>query len=264
MKLFLLALSSILFIFSSSVIANDLNNVKDIVAAANHAAFYQGHDGKARARMLIVDSQGRKQFRQFTIARKDQDEQNGDQNFFVYFERPSDVKKTAFLVNKHIGKEDDRWLYLPSLDLVKRIAAGDKRTSFVGSHFYYEDVSGREINEDHHRLVETNEQHYVVEGIPKDKAAVEFSRYRVWIDKTNMLPVKTVYFDNQDKEYRKIQAIEVKTVNGFPTATKIRIDDLIANGYTLMELRNIQYNIGLKSEHFSERSLRNPPGNLIE
>lgn len=249
---------------STPAIAEDLNDVSTIVAKANHVAFYQGKDGRATARMLIVDSQGRKQFRQFSIARKDLGEEDKDQNFFVYFERPADVKKTAFLVNKHLDTDDDRWLYLPSLDLVKRIAAGDKRTSFVGSHFYYEDVSGRQLDEDSHTLVETNNSHYVIEAIPKAPDTVEFSRYKVWIDKTTFIPVKTIYLDKQGNEYRKVEAVEIETIQGFPTATRMRIDDLKAEAYTLMEMRDIHYDLDLNADDFSERSLRNPPPSLIQ
>lgn len=249
---------------SPGLFAADLTDVSTIVKKANRVAFYQGEDGKATARMLIVDSQGRKQFRQFSIARKDLGEGDTDQNFFVYFERPADVKKTAFLVNKHLERDDDRWLYLPSLDLVKRIAAGDKRTSFVGSHFYYEDVSGRQLNEDTHKLLETTDTHYIIEATPKAPDTVEFSKYKVWIDKTSFMPVKTIYLDKQGKEYRKVEAVEIQTIQGFPTATKMRIDDMKADGYTLMEMRDIHYDVGLNADDFSERSLRNPPPSLTQ
>ena len=109
-----------------------------IVEASNLAAYYAGGDGKSMARLTIVDSNSREQQRIFTILRKDIAD-GGDQLFLVVFSRPADIKGTSFLVHKHPQTEDDRWLYLPALDLVKRISAGDKRTSFVGSHYFYED-----------------------------------------------------------------------------------------------------------------------------
>jgi len=47
----------------------------------------------------------------------------GDQKFYVYFLEPADVRKMVYMVWKHTDRDDDRWLYLPALDLVKRIAA---------------------------------------------------------------------------------------------------------------------------------------------
>ncbi|MCB1555893.1 MAG: outer membrane lipoprotein-sorting protein, partial [Alphaproteobacteria bacterium] len=93
-----------------------------VVDKANHAAYYQGKDGRAKVKMLIRDGQGRERTRQFVILRKDIGADDGEQKFYVYFSRPADVNKTAFMVWKHPGKDDDRWLYLPALDLVKRIA----------------------------------------------------------------------------------------------------------------------------------------------
>ena len=127
----------------------------EIVEKANHTAYYQGKDGRARVRMTITDAKGRERDRELTILRRDGEDDDrsthtGEQKYYVYFHRPSDVDGMAFLVWKHIGRDDDRWLYLPALDLVKRIAASDERTSFAGSHFYYEDVSGRGTYEDTH------------------------------------------------------------------------------------------------------------------
>lgn len=244
-----------LLAFSPLTFAADVN---DIVNKANLAAFYSGNDGRAETRMTIVDKQGRKQLRQFIILRKDIEE-GKDQDFIVLFSRPADIKKTAFLVKKHLSRDDDRWLYLPGLDLVKRISAGDKRTSFVGSHFFYEDISGRRVDEDSHALIESNDSYYVIKNIPKDKKSVEFSEYTVWIDKTNMMPVKIEYKDDTGKIYRRIEALEIKNIQGHPTATKMKASDLRDNAYTINEMRFIQYDIGLSDDVFSERSLRNPP-----
>ncbi|WP_417222376.1 outer membrane lipoprotein-sorting protein [Amphritea sp.] len=238
--------------------AADLTDVNEIVKQANLASYYQGADGRSEARMLIQDSQGRQQQRQFTILRRDY-EDGGDQQFLVAFSRPADVRDTVFLVEKHTQKDDDRWLYLPGLDLVKRISAGDKRTSFVGSHYFYEDVSGRNPEEDQHKLSDITAENYVLDNIPKDASGVEFSRYRVWIDKTTMLPVKTDYYDTNDKLYRRVEVLETEVIQGVPTVTKSRVSDLVSGASTTMEFRFIRYDLGMDSVVFSERSLRNPP-----
>lgn len=238
-------------------------SVDEIVAKANHAAFYQGKDGRAMSRMMIVDGNGRKQLRQFVMLRRDV-EDNGDQQFMVLFVRPADVRRTVFRVEKNVGGDDDRWLYLPNLDLVKRISAGDKRTSFVGSHFYYEDVSGRNPDEDKHELVEETDQYYVLKNTPKDPGSVEFAHYTVWVDKNNFLPMRTEYTSPQGKVYRRVEAVEVEEIQGFPTVTKMQISDLNTGGYTLNQMRNIEYDIGIPESVFSERSLRNPPREWFE
>ncbi len=232
--------------------------IDEIIDRANLAAYYAGDDGRAEVTMTITDSQGRTRTREFVILRKDKVD-GGEQYFFVYFKKPSDVRKMVFMVHKHIDRDDDRWLYLPALDLVKRIAASDKRTSFVGSHFLYEDVSGRSVNEDNHELVETTATHYVVKNTPKDPDSVEFSSYTVWIDKKTFLPMKAEYLDKNGKKYRVVEALEVQVFDGHPTVTRSRVSDLDTGGSTVAEFKSIRYDVGLKDSIFSERYLRRPP-----
>ena len=235
-------------------------SVDEIVAKANHAAYYQGKDGKAKVHMVITDAQGRERTRDFTILRMDVDDAGDtEQKFYVYFSRPADVNKTAFLVWKHTDRDDDRWLYLPALDLIKRIAASDERTSFVGSHFYYEDVSGRTPTEDAHELVEETKNYYVLKSTPKKPNLVEFAYYKNWIHKTAFIPVKTEFYDRADHAYRTYEALKVDTIDGFPTVTQAKMTDAKIGGHTVMSYGKVDYDVGLTEDIFSERYLRAAP-----
>jgi len=158
-------------------------DVMDIVHRANLTAYYQGKDGRAEVQMTITDDQGRQRERRMIILRRDSADSDAledhaywsEQQYYVYFQRPADLNRTVFLVLKQLEADDDRWLYLPSLDLVRRIAATDKRNSFVGSDFFYEDVSGRNIDLDEHELMETTDTYYVIRSTPKDPSSVEFA-----------------------------------------------------------------------------------------
>jgi outer membrane lipoprotein-sorting protein len=238
--------------------AQDLTDVDAIVERANLAAYYAGDDGRAEARMVITDQGGGERVRQFTVLRRNETK-GGNQDYVVLFSRPADVRNTVFLVNKHVGQDDDRWLYLPDLDLVKRIASSDKRTSFVGSHFFYEDGSGRGLEEDEHELIETTEDFYIVKNTPKDKGSVEFSYWTVAIDKGTFIPSKMEYVDETGEVYRLIEALEVREIEGHPTVTKMKVSDLRTGGHTVAEFRNIQYDLGIPEDVFTERTLRNPP-----
>jgi hypothetical protein len=208
--------------------------------------------------MTITDKKGQVRERQFNILRKDV-EDGGDQFFFVYFKRPTDVRKMAYLVHKKVGKDDDRWLFLPALSLVNRIAAGDKRTSFVGSDFMYEDVSGRGLDEDTHTQLETLEQFYVVKNVPKEPDTVEFNYYTVSIDRATFVPMKMEFFDKTDTLYRVIETQDVQTIQGFPTVMKSLVKDLKSGSQTEMAFSKVQYDIGLKEDLFTERYLQSPP-----
>ncbi len=243
--------------------AEALTDADEIVSRANLAAYYAGADGRSEVRMIIQDAQGREQRRQFTVLRRDV-EDGHDQDFLVVFSQPSDVRGTVFLVKKHVGADDDRWLYLPGLDLVKRISAGDKRTSFVGAHYFYEDVSGRGPDEDIHVLLHTTDAAYVLEHVPKDPSSVEFTKYTTWIDRETYLPMKIEYANATGRVYRSVEVIEVTEVDGHPTVTKSRVSDLDGNGETNMEFRFIAYDIEMPADVFTERSLRSPPRDWLK
>lgn len=234
-------------------------DVNSIVSKANLVAYYQGKDGRAKVKMTITDKKGQKRLKEFIILRKDVKD-GGDQKYFVNFIRPPDVRKTVYMVHKHAdpNKEDDRWLYLPALDLVKRIAAGDKRTSFVGSDFLYEDVSGRSLEEDTHELIKTTDKLFVVKNVPRQPDSVEFSYYNVSIDRKTYMPMKMEYYDNKSKLYRVIESKKIEKVQEFPTVVKSVVSNLNTGGKTEMEFSDVKYDIDLK-DIFTERYLRRPP-----
>ncbi len=236
-----------------------LTDVTKIVEKANVVAYYQGDDGKARVEMTIIDKRGQERNRQFNILRKDVKD-GGDQNYFVYFLRPADVRKMVYMVHKHaaLDKDDDRWLYMPALSLVKRIAAGDKRTSFVGSHFLYEDVSGRSLEADKHELIETTDTRYIVKNTPKKPDLVEFSYYTVAIDRKTFVPMLMEFYDKDGELYRSIESKDVKEIQGFPTVVKSIVKDLKSGGRTEMEFKDVEYDIGI-GDIFQERYLHRPP-----
>ena len=232
--------------------------VEEIVQKANLASYYAGNDGKSNVKMTITDSQGRVRNREFKILRLTTEE-GKEQKFYVYFNKPSDVSKMVFMVWKHSGPDDDRWLYLPALDLVRRIAAGDKRSSFVGSHFLYEDVSGRSIDADTHELIDSSGDYYKIKNIPKSTKGVEFAYYVVWVDKNNFMPMKAEYYNEQGKLIRSIEALEVADVEGYPTVVKSVAKDMERSGETMMEFSDVEYNVGLTDDIFTERYLRRAP-----
>ena len=112
---FCLAMAVIL-LASINLTAAELS-ADEVIAKANQAAYYAGKDGRTAVQMTISDAQGGTRQRAFTILRMNSDDDN--QKFYVYFTAPADVRKMAYLVWKNVGGADDRWLWLPALNLKK-------------------------------------------------------------------------------------------------------------------------------------------------
>ncbi|MCK5706441.1 MAG: outer membrane lipoprotein-sorting protein [Candidatus Aureabacteria bacterium] len=244
------------FFYSGSVFSEP--TVQEIVNKANNVSFYQGKDGKASISMTISDNQGRTRKRVFKILRFDIAD-GGNQKFFVYFSAPADVENMVYMVWKNVDGNDDRWMYLPALDLVRRIAATDKRSSFVGSDFVYEDISGRSLELDTHELVSSEQDTYKIRNTPKNSNEVEFAYFDVYIRKDNFMPYKAEYFNKKNKLYRTIEALEIKDINGFPTVLKSKATDIEKGSNTIIEFSEVEYDLGFEENIFTERFLRRPP-----
>ena len=185
----------------------------------------------------------------------------------MYFVQPADVKDMTFMVYKYPARDDDRWLFVPAINMVRRIAAQDKTSSFVGSDFTYEDVSGRDIQDDTHAIVKEEKlgarDCYVVKSTPK-AGDVDYSYKVSWVDKGNFLPLKEEYYDKKGELGRMFSADETKDIKGFPTITKRTMKNLHSGHRTEVTYTKTDYNIGIEDSLFSERYLKQPPKKWIE
>lgn len=233
---------------------------RSAIEKARLRAFYSGKDRIATGHMTVEQANGVIRNRDYTVLRRD-DKAGGDQSYFIHFTKPSDMADTTFLVKKHVKStvDDDRWLFLPKLNLTRRIAAGDKRTHFVGTDLFYEDVSGRHIDDDAHILLDENEKYWVVKSTPKVQGSTEFTSYKTWIHKKTHLNIKVEYYKKEDTKYRVCKILKVRNVDGFPTPISGLVHDLETGSKTTSNLLSIKYNTGIPKGVFETRYLANPP-----
>lgn len=240
---------------------------EEIVKKASLAQFYPGDDMKAKVLMRLISRDEKERVRELTMLRKDLQE-GGEQRYFIYFHRPPDVREMTFMVWKFPGRDSDRWLYIPAIKLVRRIAANDKRSSFVGSDFSYEDVSGRPVEDDTHKLLKEEQiggrEVFVIESIPREPGSVDFSRKLSWIDKTTWLPLKEEYYDRRGDLMRVFTAEETREIQGFWTLTKRTMKNVQTGHRTEVSFGEVRYNLKLPADLFTERSLRTPPSELVK
>ncbi|MBD3169945.1 MAG: outer membrane lipoprotein-sorting protein [candidate division Zixibacteria bacterium] len=261
-KLTLLVLGLTIIAFAYNADAKDAS---ELMKKSHMAYYYAADDGLSEVNMRLINKRGKERVREFTMLRLDESD-GGKQMYYTYFKSPSDVARMTFMVHKTPGGNDARWIYVPSVDLVKPISADDKNSSFVGSDFSYEDVSGRHWTEDNHKLLEEStlngKEVYVIESVPKEDFNA-FHKKLTYIDKETLLPMKEEYFD-KDGEMTQIMRLEkVETVDGIPTATVRSMENLKKGSKTIVEFNSIDYNLGLKDNLFTERYLKNPPRKYI-
>jgi outer membrane lipoprotein-sorting protein len=192
-------------------------------------------------------------------------EDGGEQRYYTFFHKPADVSRTSFMVVKHQDKDDDRWIYIPAVDLVRRISANDKNSSFVGSDFSYEDVSGRHWMDDSHELRGEEQLNgrpvHVIKSTPEESAGWT---YRVsYIDKERMLPLREEYYNDKEEMIRLFTADKIEVIDEIPTVVVRTMKDLKRNHHTTVSFTDVEYNIGIGEDIFAERYLKSPPREFI-
>jgi outer membrane lipoprotein-sorting protein len=239
----------------------------EIMKKSHMAYYYAGDDGVAEVNMSIVNDKGKERNRRFTMLRMDESD-GGNQKYYIYFYEPSDVKRLTFMVHKSAEGNDKRWIYVPAVDLIKPIAADDKNSSFVGSNFTYEDVSGRLWTEDTHTLLKEDELDakaaWVIESKPLDAGYGGFARKVSYISQDSWLPLREEYHNEKDELIRVFTAEKVEVIDEIPTITLRKMTDEKKGQYTTVEFSSIQYNQGIKDEVFTERFLKSPPREFVK
>ena len=73
------------------------------------------------------------------------------------------------------------------------------------------------------------------------------------------MPVQIEYYQSDGTKYREYTAEAVETIQGYPTVTRATMKDVLDGGQTTLTYSQIEYDIGLSEDIFTERYLRNPP-----
>jgi len=263
MKTLTLMLVALAMVASAGVAAQDAT---EIMKKSHLAYYYAADNGVAEVIMTIADKRGKERTKEFVMLRLDE-EDGGPQKYYTYFRKPSDISRLTFMVHKVPDGNDMRWIYIPSIDLIKPISADDKNSSFVGSHFSYEDVSGRHWSEDNHELLGDStigeSKVWVVQSTPKEKYK-GFARKLSYVAQDTYLPLMERYFDKKDKPLRIFRAEKIEEIDGIMTITVRSMENVKKGGKTTIVFSGIDYDTGLDGSIFTERYLKNPPRKYIK
>ena len=180
-----------------------------------------------------------------------------DTKTMMTFTYPGDVKGTGFLTWNYdeIGKDDDKWLYMPALKKTRRISGSSSKTDyFMGTDFTYDDMGDRNVDEDTHKFLRKEKcggfDCYVVESVPKDKREI-YSKKISWIRKDCFMTVKVEFYDKLGKLHRVLNVHDIKQVQGFWTRGKMEMQNVQTKHKTILTFSDIKYDLKIDSEMFN-------------
>jgi hypothetical protein len=230
-----------------------------------------GRDSRAMLRMNLFDRHDRPRERALTLLTLRGRSRPGvpatapdGDRLLIRFTYPNDIKGTSFLVWEHPDADDERFLFLPSLGRVRRIAGTETQESFVGSDFTYEDIGGRELDEYTYRLIDENASWdapgsgsrpaWRLESRRKSGAG-DFPRVISLVLKDSFVVAHADIFNKRDEKQKVYTVRRLQQIEGIWTAMDIEMTNALEKSRTELTIESIAYNVGLKETDFSRREL---------
>jgi hypothetical protein len=229
-----------------------------------------GRDGRVEMTMRLYDRQGRVRERSLVTSslrgtpRPGSGQGDSGDRTLVRFLSPGDIKGTGFLVWEHPGAEDERFLYLPALGRVRRIAGDEKQESFVGSDLSYEDIGGRDITEYSWAFAQRDATWQGPDGrsysawLLESRATDTQTKYPRAVStvlKDNFVVVAGDVFNRRNEREKQYQVRRLERIDGVWTAMDILMTNELQKTRTELVVKSAKYNVGLSEADFSRRAL---------
>ena len=215
--------------------------------------------------MILINKKGKKRVRKLKTFGLEKGKKSLSLMFFL---SPADVRNTGFLTFDYdeSGKDDDQWLFLPALRKTKRIAAGDKSGSFMGSDLNYSDMTSPDLDLYDYTLMKETEvkgqKVWQIKAVPKTKAEAKNSGYSksvVFIRQDNYVMIRGVRWVQKKKRNKYLDVRKLDKIDGIWVSTEMHVTTKFGKKIlhkTIMKQKNIHFNQDEVSEDlFSIRRL---------
>ena len=205
-------------------------------------------DMTSQMTMNMIDKKGKVRTRLLKTYRMSDDKQ------IMWFLQPSDVKGSSFLRLSYDDRDDDMWIYLPAFGKVRRIASHAKKGSFMGTDFTFEDMGDRKLKDYKYQLIKDEEisgkSCWVVESIPGEDVATDYSKIVSWIWKEEYIDLKEEYFDKKGN-LKKVKVVDVVNVEKYWIPNSVTMENLKTKHKTEMIFDEIMVDNGLDEKVFT-------------
>ena len=210
-----------------------------------------------RSRMVITAKDGSVSER--LIDQYSKDGPKGSRAVIV-FQQPATVAGSRFLTMANPGGADDRWIFLPSLGKVRRVASSEGSGSFMGTDFSYDDISStsRNADLDTHTLVREEvyggTNCYVIQSVPKD-SSFQYSKMVQWITKDAYIITKIELFDKRNNHVKTAEMSGLKDIQGRKSITVTKMTTLGTGTFTTITNEIVKYDDPIPEQVFTTQFL---------
>ena len=211
-----------------------------------------------RSKMVIAAKDGSTTER--VLDQYSKDAAKGGSRTVIEFQSPSTIAGTRFLTMENPGGADDRWIFLPSLGKVRRVAASEGGGSFMGTDFSYDDISSmsRGVELDTHTLLREENYGgsacYVIQSVPKS-SSYQYSKMVQWVIKDSKIITKIELYDKKNALVKTVEMSGIKDVQGRPTVTVTKITTHAAGTSTTITMDIVKYDDNIPEGVFTTQYL---------
>lgn len=184
---------------------------------------------------------------------------DGDKSMSI-FDKPADIKGTAFLTFSHAIKPDEQWLYLPALKRVKRINSKNKSGPFMGSEFAYEDLASQEIEKYSYKYIRDEQLNgvdcFVMERYPAYEHS-GYTRQLAWVNKDKYVAEKIEFYDRKNDLLKTlINSGYQQYLGQYWRASEMTMENHQTGKSTILKWEDYTFKTGLEDKDFSRNSLK--------
>jgi hypothetical protein len=216
----------------------------------------RGDNSVSSSQMVLVDEQGKKRVRNFSLKRY---VENKLEHQLIRFLSPADIEGTGFLAIEKKGYETDQFLYLPALRRTRRIVSSQKDQRFVNSDFTYEDMERHPLEDYEYTLQGdakvNNIDCYILLSRPRPETKSQYSKTISLIHKESFTPVLIKFFNKKDQHVKTYKVLKFNKIQGIWTEMTVSMEDTVKNHKTYINTEKITYNTDLNKEEVSQKML---------
>ncbi|MGC9363266.1 MAG: outer membrane lipoprotein-sorting protein [Fidelibacterota bacterium] len=213
-------------------------------------------------KMTLINNRGQTREREVMRYEKSYDGAGGiDKKTLIIFNYPADIRGTGLLLWSYTDpeKDEDRWLYLPALKRIRRIAGESKNDYFMGTDFTYDDMGDRNVDEDTHTLLGeellNGDECYKIESVAK-RADDLYSKKISWVLPEKWVIVKVEFYDKNDALLKELTVSDVRKVDNIWTGHVLFMDNYAKSHQTKIEVRKVEYNGAISDQVFTQTTLQ--------
>ena len=148
----------------------------------------------------------------------------------IHFLAPDYARGVTLSMTVKPYMDDDRWLYFPDTNIIRRVQARDQFSNFMGTDFTYYDLAEREPDEENHMLLGVEDLGgttcYVVETMPKERLPNGVLKADHLGRQGPLLKLRIHYFNAAGQLQKQFEADRWQEIDGVWTPLLMVMEDL--------------------------------------